>query len=75
MAAGELRFVAGDPHGAGFLRAPGVKEKDVELLKALVNQVVLPRLEGVEVYGPTTSSASEISAVKVLPGRLDISMA
>ncbi len=56
------------------LRAPGVKEKDVELLKALVNQVVLPRLEGVEVYRDDSFIGKQISAVKVLPGRLDISM-
>ena len=56
------------------LSAPGVKEKDVELLKALVNQAVLPRLEGVEVYRADSLIGKQISAVKVLPGRLDISM-
>lgn len=56
------------------LSAPGVKEKDVELLKALVNQAVLPRLEGVEVYRADSLIGKQISAVRVLPGRLDISM-
>ena len=56
------------------LNAPGVKEKDVQLLKALFNQVVLPRLEGVEVYKVEGLIGKQISEVKVLPGRLDISM-
>lgn len=56
------------------LNAPGVKEKDVELLKALLNQVVLPRLEGVEVYKADGFIGKQISEVKVLPGRLDVSM-
>ena len=56
------------------LNAPGVREKDVELLKVVVNQVVLPRLEGVEVYRADNLIGKQISAVKVLPGRLDISM-
>ena len=56
------------------LNAPGVSEKDVELLKAIVNQVVLPRLEGVEVYKADNFIGKQISALKVLPGRLDISL-
>jgi len=56
------------------LSAPGIREKDVELLKALVNQAVLPRLEGVEVYRDDSFIGKQISAVKVLPGRLDIAM-
>ena len=54
--------------------SPGVKEKDIELLKALVNQAVLPRLEGVEVYRTDNFIGKQITEVKVLPGRLDISM-
>lgn len=56
------------------LNAPGVNEKDVELLKAIVNQVVLPRLEGIEVYKADDFIGKQISALKVLPGRLDISL-
>ena len=56
------------------LNAPGVNEKDVELLKAIVNQVVLPRLEGVEVYKAENFIGKQISSLKVLPGRLDISL-
>ena len=51
-----------------------MKEKDIELLKALVNQAVLPRLEGVEVYRTDNFIGKQITEVKVLPGRLDISM-
>lgn len=56
------------------LSAPGVKAKDVELLKVLVNQAVLPRLEGVEIYRTDNFIGKQITGVKVLPGRLDISM-
>lgn len=56
------------------LNAPGVKEADVDLLKVLLNQVVLPRLEGFEVYKAEGYIGKQISEVKVLPGRLDISM-
>ena len=56
------------------LNAPGVREKDVELLKVVVNQVVLPRLEGVEVYRADNFIGKQISALKVLPGKLDLSL-
>jgi hypothetical protein len=56
------------------LNAPGVKEKDVELLKAIVNQAVLPRLEGTEVYKTDDFIGKQISGLKVLPGKLDISL-
>ena len=56
------------------LNAPGVNEKDIELLKVIVNQVVLPRLEGIEVYKADDFIGKQISALKVLPGRLDISL-
>ena len=56
------------------LNAPGVREKDVELLKVVVNQVVLPRLEGVEVYKADNFIGKQISALKVLPGKLDLSL-
>ncbi len=56
------------------LNAPGVKEKEIALLKALVNQAVLPRLEGVEIYRTDSLIGKQISGVKVLPGRLDVSM-
>ena len=56
------------------LNAPGISEKDVELLKAIVNQAVLPRLEGAEVYTADDFIGKQISALKVLPGRLDISL-
>lgn len=54
--------------------APGVGEQDVELIKAIVNQVVLPRFEGFEVYKVDGYIGRQISDLKVLPGRLDISL-
>ncbi|MFT3961520.1 hypothetical protein [Propionivibrio sp.] len=54
--------------------APGMREQDVALLKELVNQIVLPRLEGVEIYRADDFIGKQISDVKVLPGRLDVSM-
>ena len=56
------------------LNAHGISEKDVELLKAIVNQSVLPRLEGTEVHKADDFIGKQISALKVLPGRLDISL-
>ena len=56
------------------LNAPGISEKDVELLKAIVNQAVLPRRQGTEVYKADDFIGKQISALKVLPGRLDISL-
>lgn len=54
--------------------APGLRQKDVELLKVLINQAVVPRLEGVEIYRSDDLIGKRITDVKVLPGRLDISM-
>src|ERR1035437_7703902 len=32
------------------LNAPGVSNKDIELVKSIVNQLILPGLEGIEIY-------------------------
>ena len=56
------------------LNAPGVSPKDIELLKAIVNQVVLPRMEGVEVYKLDNFIGKQISDLKVMPGKLDLSL-
>lgn len=56
------------------LDAPGVSDKDVELLKLIVNQGVLPRLEGTEIYKADGFIGKQISGVTVLPGKLDISL-
>lgn len=54
------------------LDAPGVREKDIELLKSLVNQLVLPGLDGVEVYRADSFIGKQLSWLTVLPGRLEL---
>jgi hypothetical protein len=54
------------------LNAPGVSGKDIELVKAVVNQFVLPGLEGIEVYKADDFIGKQISWVKVLPGKLEM---
>ncbi|MFT3849864.1 MAG: hypothetical protein QM739_14685 [Propionivibrio sp.] len=56
------------------LNAPGVGVQDVELIKAIVNQVVLPGMEGIEIYKADNFIGKQISGLKVLPGRLDLSL-
>jgi len=56
------------------LNAPGVSPKDIELLKAIVNQVVLPGMEGIEVYKVDNFIGKQISDLKVMPGKLDLSL-
>ena len=56
------------------LNAPWIKGNDVELLKEIVNQAVLPKLEGREIYKADDFIGKRISGLKVLPGKLDISM-
>jgi hypothetical protein len=55
------------------LNAPGVSEKNVEFLRMMLNQIVLPRLEGVEIYKTDNFMGKQLSAIKVLPGKLDLS--
>ncbi len=54
------------------LDAPGVRDKDVELVKTLVNQLILPGLEGVEVYRADSFIGQQVASMKVLPGRLEL---
>lgn len=54
------------------LTAPGVGQQDVELLKLLMNQLVLPGLEGVEVYKAEDFIGKQIAWMKVFPGRLEM---
>ena len=54
------------------LNAPGVNTQNVELLKMLVNQVVLPELEGVEVYKADNFIGKQISWLKVSPGKVEM---
>lgn len=52
------------------LNAPGVDVQQIELLKNLLNQIVLPGLEGVEVYRADNFIGKQISWLKVLPGKV-----
>ncbi len=54
------------------LNAPGMGEAEVALLKQIVNQVVLPKLEGTEVYKADDFIGKQVSDLKVLPGKLVI---
>ena len=54
------------------LNAPGVNAQQIELVKLLVNQVVLPGLEGVEIYKADDFIGKQISWLKVLPGKVDM---
>jgi len=54
------------------LNAPGVNTQNVELLKMLVNKVVLPGLEGVEVYKADNFIGKQISWLKVSPGKVEM---
>ena len=54
------------------LNAPGVRDKDVELVKTLVNQLILPGLDGVEVYRADDFIGKQVAWVRVLPGKLEM---
>jgi hypothetical protein len=54
------------------LSAPGASAQHVELIKMLVNQLVLPGLEGAEVYKADDFIGKQIAWIKVLPGKLDM---
>jgi hypothetical protein len=54
------------------LNAPGVSEKDIGLVKVILNQVILPGLDGIEVYKADNFIGKQISWVKVLPGKLEM---
>lgn len=54
------------------LNAPGVREKDVELVRTLVNQLILPRLDGVEVYRADSFIGRQVAWMKVRPGKLEM---
>lgn len=56
------------------LSAPGVSSKDIELLKLIMNQGILPRMEGIEIYKADDFIGKQISGLTVLPGKLDISL-
>jgi hypothetical protein len=55
------------------LNAPGLSEKHLETTKKLVNGTVLPALEGIEIYKADNFVGRRVSAIKIKPGKLDLS--
>ena len=56
------------------LNAPGVTAENIELLKTIMNQVILPGLDGVELYKADNFIGKQISGLKVMPGKLDLAL-
>ena len=56
------------------LNVPGVDVQQIELVKTILNQGILPGLEGVEIYRSDNAIGKQISCVKVMPGKLDLSL-
>ena len=56
------------------LNAPGVRSQDIELVKAIVNQGILPGLDGIEIYRTDNFIGKQISGLKIMPGKLDLSL-
>lgn len=54
------------------LNAPDVSKKDIGLVKVILNQVILPGLEGIEIYKADNFIGKQIAWVKVLPGKLEM---
>lgn len=55
------------------LNVPGVADKYVEIAKKVINQSVLPALEGTEVYKVDNFIGKRVSTVQVTPGKLNLS--
>jgi hypothetical protein len=54
------------------LTAPTVRPQDIEFLKIVLNQLVLPGLEGVEVYKAEDFIGKQIAWMKVFPGKVEM---
>ena len=54
------------------LTVAGASEKSLESTKKLVNSVVLPALEGIEIYKADNFIGRRVSAINVKPGKLDL---
>jgi len=52
------------------LRVEGVSAQQIELVKMLANQSLLPALEGIELYRADNAIGKQVSSVKVSPGKL-----
>ena len=56
------------------LNVPGIEAQQLELVKVILNQGILPGLEGIEIYRSGNAIGKQISGVKVMPGKLDLSL-
>ena len=56
------------------LNVPGIEAQQLELVKVILNQGILPGLEGIEIYRSDNAIGKQISGVKVMPGKLDLSL-
>lgn len=56
------------------LDVPGVDAQQLELVKALLNQGILPGLDGIEIYKANNAIGKQISSITVMPGWLDLSL-
>lgn len=54
------------------LAADGISEKHLEMTKKIVNQSLLPALEGIEIYKLDNFIGRRITALKVKPSKLDL---
>lgn len=54
------------------LDATGLSEKHVENTKRIVNQTILPALEGIEIYKEDNFIGKRVSDIKIKPGKIDL---
>ena len=54
------------------LNVQGVDAQQIELVKVIANQGILPSLEGVELYRADNGIGKQISSLNVMPGRVEI---
>lgn len=52
--------------------AEGADPAKTELFRSIVNQMLLPSIEGIELYRTDNLMGKQISEIRVLPGKLDL---
>lgn len=70
------RQETGSLHGTAMalqsVSAPGIPERYLDLARTLINQAVLPGLDGIEVYQADSWIGRRISDIRVMPGKVDL---
>jgi hypothetical protein len=56
------------------LSVRGIDPQQIELVRVVLNQGILPALEGIELYRADSAIAKQISGVRVRPGRIELDM-